>query len=158
VIVAGARAEQVSDRLDMDLGYDYLHSLEGGFPSEHRIWQMAEYRLPLERFDLSGMARLDQRFVEDVNGVVVRPRSAMRPPAGRSSIGLHPTPRWLLCRALVASTIDTAGEMRLDQPRGGRWSDTRSVRMNIDNAQQGERGEQYQLGRILGTDRLQNAR
>jgi hypothetical protein len=25
--------------------------------------------------------------------------------------------------------------MRLDQPRGDRWSDTRSVRMNIDNAE-----------------------
>jgi hypothetical protein len=62
------------------------------------------------------------------------PRSAMRPPAGRSSIGLHPTPRWLLCRALVASTIATAGETRLDQSRGDRWPDTRSDRMNIDNA------------------------
>ncbi len=65
------------------------------------------------------------------------PRSAMRPPAGRSSIGLQPTPWWLLCRALAASTIDTAGEMRLDQSRGDRWSDTRSVPMNIDNAQAG---------------------
>jgi hypothetical protein len=71
-------AWQVSDRLDIDLGYDYLHSLEGGFPSEHRIWQMAEYRLPLERFDLSGTTRLDQRFVEDVNGVVVRLRFRAR--------------------------------------------------------------------------------
>lgn len=52
--------------------------------------------------------------------------------AGRSSIGLHPTPRSSLCRALAASTIDTAGEMRLDQSRGDRWSDTRSIRMNID--------------------------
>jgi hypothetical protein len=69
---------QVSDRLDLDLGYDYLHSLDDGFLSEHRIWQMAEYRLPLERFDLSGMTRLDQRFVEDVNGVVVRLRFRAR--------------------------------------------------------------------------------
>ena len=39
---------------------------------------MAEYRLPVERFDLTGTARLDQRFVEDVRGVVVRLRFRAR--------------------------------------------------------------------------------
>jgi hypothetical protein len=69
---------QVSDRFDLDLGYDYLHALKSEFLSEHRIWQMAEYRMPIERFDLRGMARLDQRFVEDVSGVVVRLRFRAR--------------------------------------------------------------------------------
>ena len=31
------------ERLDLDLGYDYLHSFQGS--TEHRIWQSAEYSL-----------------------------------------------------------------------------------------------------------------
>jgi hypothetical protein len=72
--------------LTLDLGYDYLHSFQSS--SEHRIWQAAEYRLGLGDLVLKNRIRIDQRFVEDVDGVVARFRYRLR--------GVHPIlgPSW----------------------------------------------------------------
>ncbi len=65
---------QVLDNLSLDLGYDYLHAIQVASRSEHRVWQIAEHTLPLGKFDLRSLVRLDQRFIENVSGVVVRLR------------------------------------------------------------------------------------
>lgn len=68
------------ERLTLDLGYDYLHSFQSS--TEHRIWQAAEYRLGWGELTLKNRIRIDQRFVEDVDGVVARFRYRLR--------GTHP--------------------------------------------------------------------
>lgn len=70
------------DSLTLDLGYDYLDSFQTR--SEHRIWQSAEHRLLRRDLVVRNRVRLDQRFVEDVDGVVLRFRYRLR---GRHPIG-----------------------------------------------------------------------
>jgi hypothetical protein len=60
----------------LDLGYDYLHSYTAS--SENRIWQAAQHQLEWRDFLVSNRIRLDERFVEDVDGVVVRFRYRFR--------------------------------------------------------------------------------
>jgi hypothetical protein len=62
--------------LSTDLGYDYIHSFDGR--DEHRPWQAAEYRLRWSDLLVKNRVRLDQRFVEGVDGVVVRFRYRLR--------------------------------------------------------------------------------
>ena len=71
-------AWQVLDHLSLDVGYDYLHAIAAASRSEHRVWQVAEYTLPLGKVDLRSLVRLDQRFIENVSGVVVRLRFRFR--------------------------------------------------------------------------------
>ena len=71
-------AWQVLDHLSLDVGYDYLHAIAAASRSEHRVWQVAEYTLPLGKVDLRSLVRLDQRFIENVSGVVVRLRFRVR--------------------------------------------------------------------------------
>jgi hypothetical protein len=66
--------------LTFDLGYDYLHSLHSA--SEHRPWQAAEHKLSWRDLAVQNRIRLDQRLVEDVDGVVLRLRYRLR--------GTHP--------------------------------------------------------------------
>jgi hypothetical protein len=66
--------------LAFDLGYDYNHSFHSN--DEHRIWQAAEYRFTWRRLTVNNRLRLDQRFVENVDGVVARLRYRLR--------GTHP--------------------------------------------------------------------
>jgi hypothetical protein len=68
------------DCLTLDLGYDYIHSFHGA--GEHRPWQAAEHRMPWHDLTLQNRIRLDERFVDDVDGVVVRFRYRLR--------GTHP--------------------------------------------------------------------
>jgi hypothetical protein len=103
-----------------------IQQLREAFPDE------ASHRFLI--FDNDGI--FSAEVARSVKRLGITPkRTSFQSPAGPSSTGLHLTPRWWLCCALVVSTIATAGEMRLDQSRGDRWSDTRSDRMNIDNAQ-----------------------
>jgi len=60
----------------LDLGYDYLHSFTS--TSENRIWQAAQHQLEWREFNVSNRIRLDERFVEDVDGVVLRFRYRLR--------------------------------------------------------------------------------
>ena len=60
----------------LDLGYDYLHSFTSSV--EHRIWQVAQHKLQWREFVVSNRIRLDERFVEDVDGVIVRFRYRLR--------------------------------------------------------------------------------
>jgi hypothetical protein len=59
-----------------DLGYDYLHSFSSS--TEHRIWQAAQHHFQWRKLSIANRIRLDQRFVEDVDGVVVRFRYRLR--------------------------------------------------------------------------------
>ena len=70
----------------LDLGYDYLHSFTGS--TEHRIWQAGQHHLKWRGFTLANRIRIDQRFVEGVNGVVARFRYRLRTthPIGSSSL------------------------------------------------------------------------
>jgi hypothetical protein len=78
VLIRPFVAWQVLDNFTLDLGYDYLHAIQDGSLSEHRLWQIAEHTLPLEKLDLRNLLRLDERFVEDVSGAVVRLRYRLR--------------------------------------------------------------------------------
>jgi hypothetical protein len=60
----------------LELGYDYLHSYTAS--SENRVWQAAGHRVKWRDFKLNNRIRLDERFVEDVPGVVVRFRYRFR--------------------------------------------------------------------------------
>jgi hypothetical protein len=66
--------------LTFDLGYDYVHSFHAA--SEHRAWQAGEHKLRWGDFAVKNRIRLDQRLVEDVDGVVLRFRYRLR--------GTHP--------------------------------------------------------------------
>ncbi len=68
------------ESLTLGLGYDYIHSFNSR--SENRVWQQAEYALRCRDLTVRNRIRLDQRFVEDVSGVVVRFRYRLR--------GTHP--------------------------------------------------------------------
>ena len=73
------------DSITLDLGYDYLHSYTSS--SENRIWQAAQHHLEWRGFTLQNRIRFDQRWVEGVDGVVVRFRYRLRAmhPIGKSS-------------------------------------------------------------------------
>lgn len=68
------------ESLTFVLGYDYLHSFHAA--SEHRPWQAGEHRLRWRDLVVNNGIRLDQRFVEDVDGLVLRFRYRLR--------GTHP--------------------------------------------------------------------
>lgn len=80
VLVRGSVSWRALETLTLELGYDYLDSFQSR--SEHRIWQSAEHRLAWRDFTVRNRVRLDQRFVEDVDGVVWRFRYRLR--------GTHP--------------------------------------------------------------------
>jgi hypothetical protein len=65
-----------NDAVTLDLGYDYLHSFTSS--SENRVWQAAQHQFKWHEFDVSNRIRLGQRFVEGVDGVVVRLRYRLR--------------------------------------------------------------------------------
>ena len=60
----------------LDLGYDYLHSFTSA--SENRIWQAGQHSITWHDLIASNRIRLDQRFIENVDGVVVRFRYRFR--------------------------------------------------------------------------------
>jgi hypothetical protein len=68
------------ESLHVDVGYDYIHSFHSA--DEHRPWQAVEYRMRWRDLTLKNRVRLDQRFVDGVDGVVVRFRYRLR--------GTHP--------------------------------------------------------------------
>jgi hypothetical protein len=74
------RRRPFTARVTFDLGYDYLYSFHSA--SEHRPWQAGEHRLRWRDLSVKNRIRLDQRFVEDVDGVVLRFRYRLR--------GTHP--------------------------------------------------------------------
>ena len=76
---------QALESLRLALGYDYLHSFQSR--SENRLWQSAQHRLRWRDLSIYNRVRLDERFVEDVSGVVLRFRYRLRGthPIGRSS-------------------------------------------------------------------------
>ena len=67
---------RATEAVTLDLGYDYLHSFTGR--TENRIWQAGQYRLKWRGFTLGNRIRIDQRFLEGVNGVVARFRYRLR--------------------------------------------------------------------------------
>ena len=80
LLLRGFVSWQALESLSLALGYDYLHSFQSR--SEHRPWQSVQHRLRLDDLTLSNRVRLDERFVEDVSGVVLRFRYRLR--------GTHP--------------------------------------------------------------------
>jgi len=70
------------ENLHVDLGYDYLGSIDGR--SEHRLWLSGEHGLVWRDLKLGNRVRFDQRWVENVDGVVARFRYRLR--------GTHPIP------------------------------------------------------------------
>jgi len=68
------------DDVILNLGYDYLDSFRSA--SEHRIWQAIEHRLEWRGLRVKNRIRLDQRFVDGIDGAVVRFRYRLR--------GVHP--------------------------------------------------------------------
>ena len=77
------------ESLTFDLGYDYIHSFHAA--SEHRPWLTGEHKLHWRDLTVKNRLRLDQRVVEDVDGVVVRLRYRLRgtyPIAGSSWYGV----------------------------------------------------------------------
>ena len=65
-----------ADHFALNLGYDYLHSYQSR--SENRIWQAGEHRLRRNKLTVKNRIRFDERFVEGVDGVVLRFRYRLR--------------------------------------------------------------------------------
>ncbi len=62
--------------LTLGLGYDYLDSFRSA--SQHRIWQAVEHRLRWRDLTVRNRIRLGERFVDGVDGAVVRFRYRLR--------------------------------------------------------------------------------
>jgi len=67
---------RANDNIVLDLGYDYLHSFTAS--SENRFWQAAQHRFLWREISVSNRIRVDERWIEGVNGVVARFRYRLR--------------------------------------------------------------------------------
>jgi hypothetical protein len=65
---------RVSHRLTATAGYDAHFIQSPADKIEQRLWQQLLYRIPVAGLKLSGRLRLEQRFIEHVNGTAVRLR------------------------------------------------------------------------------------
>ena len=65
---------RVSQRLTATAGYDTHFIRSPADKIEQRLWQQLVYRMPAGRVNLSGRLRLEQRFIEHVDGAAVRLR------------------------------------------------------------------------------------
>jgi hypothetical protein len=69
---------EVLDRLRFSLGYDYLYDLFDDSTQEHRAWQSVRFEFALRDFTIGNRIRFDERFIDDVSGVVSRFRYRLR--------------------------------------------------------------------------------
>lgn len=64
--------------VSLGLGYDYIYSYGSNSSTEHRIWEQASVELDPGHLSISNRLRFEQRFIENVDGVVVRARYRLR--------------------------------------------------------------------------------
>jgi hypothetical protein len=62
----------------LGLGYDYIYSYASNSSTEHRIWEQASVKLDLGDLSIGNRLRIEQRFIDDADGVVVRARYRLR--------------------------------------------------------------------------------
>ena len=63
---------KAADGLSLGLGYDHVEPFPSSANSEDRVWQQLEFKLGVFDLPLSGHIRLDERFLEDVDTVILR--------------------------------------------------------------------------------------
>lgn len=117
------------ESLTLSFGYQYLDSFRSR--SEHRLFQSVEHRLPWRNLFVKNRIRLDERFVDDVDGSVVRFRYRLRGvlPIGTSGWYAAASNELLLNLNNQGSGPDTGFEQnRLRLALGGRFHQ----RLNVE--------------------------
>lgn len=56
------------------LGYDHIHPFPSGSSSENRVWQQAGFKFKLGDLSVGNWVRVEERFIEDIDGAIVRAR------------------------------------------------------------------------------------
>jgi hypothetical protein len=69
---------EVLPPFSLGLGYDYIYSYASNSSTEHRIWEQASLKLDLGDLSVGNRLRIEQRFLDDADGVVVRARYRLR--------------------------------------------------------------------------------
>ncbi len=72
IVVKGA------DGMNLGVGYDHIEALPHGATNEDRAWQSIDYEFQMIGIPLGHRFRVEERFIEDVSGVVVRARYRLR--------------------------------------------------------------------------------
>jgi hypothetical protein len=69
---------EVLPPFSLGLGYDYIYSYASNSSTEQRIWEQASVKLDLGDLSIANRLRIEQRFLDDADGVVVRARYRLR--------------------------------------------------------------------------------
>ena len=80
---------QLTENLSIWQGYGWITNYIPRFVREERIWQQILHEKEFSKFSLTNRFRLEERFIQDVNGVPLRTRYLLR--------GMYPigkTKRW----------------------------------------------------------------
>jgi hypothetical protein len=64
--------------MNLGVGYDHIEGLPGGAINEDRAWQSIDYEFQMIGIPLGHRFRVEERFIEDVSGLVVRARYRLR--------------------------------------------------------------------------------
>jgi hypothetical protein len=69
---------KLSSRTFTALGYDYFGKVAASAQSENRIWQQIRHEYSAEALLLGNRFRIEERFIENVDGMVIRGRYRLR--------------------------------------------------------------------------------
>lgn len=69
---------EVLPPFSLGLGYDYIYSFASNSSTEQRIWEQASLKLDMGDLSFGNRLRIEQRFLDDADGVVVRARYRLR--------------------------------------------------------------------------------
>ena len=69
---------QLTDNLSIWQGYGWITNYIPGFTREQRIWQQLLHEKDFSKFSLINRFRLEERFIQDVNGVPLRARYLLK--------------------------------------------------------------------------------
>ena len=69
---------RLSGRTFAALGYDHFRKAAAGTGSENRVWQQIQHGFSAGPFSLGNRLRIEERFIENTEGVAVRGRYRLR--------------------------------------------------------------------------------
>ena len=78
LLLAPGLSYALSPSLSLGGGYVHLHAFPSGSSSENRAWQQIGLVEKLQGVSVGNRLRLEQRFVEDVSGAILRARYRLR--------------------------------------------------------------------------------
>jgi hypothetical protein len=78
LLVGPAVELHLSETFSLGAGYDYVYSFVTDKTSENRIWEQANLKFARAGLTVENRLRVEQRFLDDVSGAVVRLRYRLR--------------------------------------------------------------------------------